>query len=82
MNTYTKIKLTSGKNLILRDVTRITFLGAECVTGIEVNKEGDEVRPAGADERQHIIQVTLIKRTTPMKMNLKYAELEPVGPVA
>ena len=75
---YIRVKRVDGKRLILRDPSNINFLGVACVTGIEVNAHGDEVASGAADERQHIIQLTMIKNVTQMRWNLKYATLEPL----
>jgi hypothetical protein len=70
---YLKITLDDGRRLILR-VTRETPL---FVRGVEVNAEGDEVVPSGAHQRLHIIDRGRIAKTVKMRMNPKYATLEP-----
>ena len=78
MRTYEKLTLTDGKTVILRDAAEIEFLGAACMTGVEVGSDGDEKAPIGIDERRHIIQRSLIRRSAAMRMNLKYGTLERV----
>ena len=73
--TYTRIRV-DGKTLILRDMRTVTFMGEQCVSGIEVDREGNEPAPSGVDQRQHIIQASLITRQTPLKWNNHYGTLE------
>jgi hypothetical protein len=75
MNTYTRIRI-NGKSVILRNMKEVSVLNAPCVAGVEVNREGDEVAPAGVDERLHIIQKSLITKSTPLEWNRKYGTLE------
>ena len=49
------------------------------IQGIEVNRKGDEVRPAGFENRLRIIQKAAATSIEPYYMNPKYAELEPEG---
>lgn len=71
---YERVRF-AGRSVILR----VTAESEHFMRGIEVNKFGDEVIPRGADERLHIIQKTVIKKRTALKMNNYYAELEEVG---
>lgn len=75
MTSYERIRV-DGKTLILRDPKEITFLGVPALSGIEVDREGDEVAPRGVDMNQHVIQLALITRRTPLVMNLHYGTLE------
>lgn len=45
------------------------------LTGIEVDKEGDEVAPKGVDERLHMIELALVVERVPMEMHRIYGEL-------
>ena len=45
------------------------------VTGIEVDKEGDEVSGKGFDQRRRVIAKKTILKRTPMRMDKKYAQL-------
>lgn len=49
--------------------------GGELLTGIEVNREGDEICGAKFDERRHIIELALVERRMPMRMDNIYGEL-------
>ena len=44
------------------------------LTGIEVNREGDEVSGKGFDERRHIISLELVVRRVPVVMDNLYGE--------
>lgn len=66
------------------DLGKPTFL-----TGVEVNREGDEVAGKGFDERRHLIDLELVIRRVPMRMDMYYGELvkddtmieeAPIGP--
>jgi hypothetical protein len=46
--------------------------------GTEVRADGDTVKPRGADERRRIVSADAISCLTEMRMNWKYAILEPV----
>jgi hypothetical protein len=48
---------------------------ATFITGIEVDKEGDEVHGAGFDERRRVIAKSTIRGRVPMRMDNKYATL-------
>ena len=71
---YQKITLLDGTRFILR----VTSETHGIVRGYEVNAEGDEVVPAGADRRLRIVSRSLIKKTVELRMNPTYATLEPV----
>lgn len=76
MKLYAKVKfIDSNKRPVILCLRAVT---ERFVSGIEVNKEGDEVVPKNADEKYHIIDKEAIKKMTPMKMNNTYAELEEV----
>lgn len=84
MSTYERIRYEDrdGKRhtVILRNPKPIEFLGRPSITGIEVDKEAEDYkldRKLNAHvQRQHIIQAECILRRQPMRMNLKYGELE------
>lgn len=72
MTRYLKITLDDGTRFILRVIRETPAF----VRGVEVNAEGDEVVPPGAHQRLRIIDRGRIARSTPMRMNPKYATLE------
>ncbi|MFA5377928.1 MAG: hypothetical protein WC455_19415 [Dehalococcoidia bacterium] len=73
---FVQFRLENGKTVILREPKSITVQGKPGWSGIEVNKEGDDIIPRGATERLHMIQETAIINAIPMAMNNKYGELE------
>lgn len=75
MTTYERIRF-DGRTIILRDVVETTVFGITCISGVHVDAEGNEIAPADADERRHIIEAGLVTRRTPMRMNVHYATLE------
>lgn len=77
MHQYTKLHLRDSKPIILQNPQPVTLLGAKCITGLEVNRQGEPVGTATLARRQHIIQLSIVKSMTPLRMNLHYGELEP-----
>lgn len=81
MNTYEKIRTSDGRCLRLKNPREIDFLGTPCLHGVEVDREGNSTldRPGGSGtiptERQHLIQLDLIKWRRPMLMSNYYGEL-------
>lgn len=73
---YERIGFEGRRPLLLR----VTAETVDFLVGIEVRSDGDEVVPRGADEREHIIDKTLIVRRQEMRMNRHYGELEPARP--
>lgn len=61
--------------VILRD----PVVSGPFLTGIEVDREGDEVAPKGVDERRHIIMVDLVTKRTPLVMDRLTATLVEPG---
>lgn len=59
------------RSIYLQDVVE----AGDVLTGIEVDREGDEVNGRGFDERRHIIATELIVRRVPMVMDNIYGEL-------
>lgn len=49
------------------------------LTGIEVNREGDEIADRGYDERRHLIATSLVVKRLPMVMDRVYGELVAQG---
>ena len=45
------------------------------ITGIEVDKEGNEISGSDFDQRRRVISKKAIRRRTPLKMDNKYATL-------
>lgn len=76
MNAYERIRY-EGRTAILRDPVESEFLGETVLSGIEVNRHGDEVKPVGADERRRIIAVSLITSRTLLSWDKHYAVLRP-----
>jgi len=69
---YLKITLDDGARFILR----VTHESPRFIRGVEVNAEGDEVVPPGADQRIRIIDRGRIAKTIELRMSKKYATLE------
>lgn len=69
---FERITLTDGTKFILR-ITRET---SSVVVGIEVDREGDEVRPTGFDERLRVVGTECIAKRTPMVMDNRYGTLK------
>jgi hypothetical protein len=69
---YLAITTVEGKKFILR-ITRETPV---LVSGIEVDKYGDEIVPTGFHNRTRIVDRDAIKRAVEMRMNVVYAQLE------
>jgi len=72
---YERIRF-DNKTVILRDSHEVEFMGTKCLSGIEVNNEGEEVASRGVDERKHIIELSLITKRTSLVMNNHYGILE------
>jgi hypothetical protein len=53
--------------------------GGMFLTGIQVDKEGDEIAPKGFDERRLMIELDLIVNREPFVMDKIYGELVPAG---
>jgi hypothetical protein len=73
MSTYLKVRIP-GKTVLLRDSTEKNGF----LSGVEVNKFGDEISSKGFDERLHVIQIEAITSMKTMVMSLKYGELDEV----
>jgi hypothetical protein len=77
MNRYERITFTekptkTAKTLILR-ITRETDV---LLIGVEVDKMGDEVQRAAADETLHIISKDMLAKRVELVMNNTYGWLE------
>jgi hypothetical protein len=73
MPKYERVRF-NGKTAILK----VNGESEVFLSGLEVNKYGEEVRLKGYDERIHLIDKLTITRRTPLQMNNYYAELEEV----
>lgn len=73
LENYERVR-AGGKTFLLRVMGENDGM----LWGIEVNREGDEVIPRGADERLHLIDLLAITKRIPMTMNPHYGELEEV----
>jgi hypothetical protein len=74
MSTYTRITFRDGekrRTVILRNVDNSDRL----VSGIEVDRHGDEIAPRGFDQRLRIIERELVASETALVMDMKYGEL-------
>jgi hypothetical protein len=70
---YLKITQVDGTRYILR----VTKESSKVIRGYEVNANGDEIVPPGACNRLRIVGRDFIAKIVPMRMNNKYATLEP-----
>jgi hypothetical protein len=71
--TYRPAGATRSQTVILRDVRELDAIPA--ITGIEVDRHGDDVAPRGVDERRHIIAMELISRRRELRWDLHYGVL-------
>lgn len=69
---YVKITQTDGKKYFLR----VNIEGPKLISGIEVDKHGEEISPSGYDNRLRIVEKKLIKSMVEYRMNNHYATLE------
>jgi hypothetical protein len=94
MTTYERVTVQSpaqrgrARRLFLRDVAETTFAGVPAITGVEVDREGDEVQPSkaylkahGAEdgERRHILPTELVTKREPHVVDYLYGTLVPDG---
>jgi len=78
--TYSTVPDPDGKatvrTIILRDPHLTTFSGVSCLSGVHVNREGDEVVPnKSVHEVVQVIEETLIARRSPLAFSRKYGWL-------
>ena len=69
---YCRVTLTDKTSFFLR----VTFENAQFLVGVEVKRNGDEVKPKDADERVQLIEKKLIKKLVRYGMSKKYGTLE------
>lgn len=69
---YIAITTIDGEKFIIR-VSRETGTG---FYGIEVDRDGDEVIPAGYHNRMRVVPRDAIKKTVEMRMNVTYGRME------
>lgn len=70
---FAKLVLTDGRILYLR----VTSESKKTISGVPLNREGDELTPSkGFTDRLEIIVKTVIRSNRIMKMNKKYGRLE------
>ena len=69
-----------ARTIYLADVsvTESPLLG-ELLTGIEVDRQGDDVSGSKFDQRRHIISTEVITRRVPVVMDKIYGEYVEVG---
>lgn len=79
MTTYERVRYDDGersRTIYLRDPRVVPFLGAEALTGIEVDRETNEIAPRGADELRRVIALDCITKRTPVYVSKTYGTLE------
>lgn len=69
---YVRLTLHEGQRFYLR----VEREDENFITGMEVDREGEEVVPPGHHNRQRIVQKGAIKRSVEMRMNTTYCTLE------
>jgi hypothetical protein len=69
---YLAITTTDGAKFTIR-VSRETAKG---VSGIEVDRDGEEIVPVGFHNRTRIVPRDAIKRAVEMRMNVTYGRIE------
>ena len=71
--TYERVRYTPeggrAQTIILADVQEAVIIATDVLTGVEVNREGDEVAPRGVDQRRHVIDLNLISKRTVLTMD-------------
>lgn len=80
MSTYERVTYkpegaTRKRSVFLRDVTE----GPRLISGVEVDRHGEQAGTLTVSKRLHVIDKTLISARVPHRLNLHYAELEPVA---
>lgn len=75
MNKYERVRY-NGRTIILKNPRTRTFCGIEALSGIHVDKEGDEIVVQGTDQKLMIIAMALVTKRTRLTLNKKYGELE------
>lgn len=66
-----------SRTIYMQDPKEITFKGVPALIGAEVEKDGTFAGTIEVSRRTHVIQLELVTKRTPMKMNMTYGELEP-----
>lgn len=75
MEAYARITLTDGKAFFIQ----VTSESDRFISGFEVDREGEEIRPGGLyDRRLRVIEKAATKSVSPYRMNNHYATLERV----
>jgi len=69
---YLAITTEDGDKFVIR-VTRETAKG---VSGIEVDRDGEEIAPVGFHNRTRIIPRDAIRKAVEMRMNVVYGRIE------
>lgn len=73
---YERVKFTDGETN--RTVyLRVTSESARFLTGVELDKQGEEIEPPGHSQRIRMIAKGAIVWRRQYHMNLHYGELEP-----
>jgi hypothetical protein len=73
--TYLPLDARRSRTIYLRNPYEVQLLGMPVLCGDEVNREADEVAPRGVDTRRHMIDCTLVRRRTPVRLDRHYGVL-------
>lgn len=57
-------------------IIRVTNESERTISGIEVDREGEEIVPVGYHNRLHVIERAAIRKMTELRMNHHYGMLE------
>lgn len=64
-----------ARTVYLEDPAEVTLLGEPCLTGTQVDRDGEDL----AVDRRHVIATALIVRRVPLAMDLTYGTLTEVS---
>lgn len=74
--TYKPEGAKRARSVILEGVSESDAL----LSGTEVDRHGEYVGTLEVSRRLHVIDKTLVKRRVPLRLSLKYGEMEEVAP--
>ena len=74
--TYRASLTERAGSIILRNPHEVSMFGTPCISGVQVNAEGDEVRNSKADEIRHIMQLSFVTKRTKLVVSKHYGTLE------
>ena len=72
---FAHVTLRTGARFFLR----IVSVSPKLVTGYEVDRDGEEIRPDGFERRLRVIALSVILRCRENSMDRTYATLRPKG---